>query len=350
MPMARAGSQAVDLTLGAEERQVIDSAVQFLTRVLPVSRLHAAPMLMATDTRKQIAEMGWLAIGLPEALGGLGMSAIEEMLVFRELGRGLGPTLVLPAMLAAQLAAMADLPLAADFLGGDRGCALAVPVPGAAARVRLYDGQDASHAVIIGVGESVLFELAGVSRHRLPCLDKSVDMAEADLSQAAVLARIRGPEPHRRAVLAVAAMQAGIAEAVTAMIVDYAKIRTTFGKPIGAYQAVRHRCADMEVRCEAARAQLLYAAISLRDGLPDVELMLDAAHAVAQDAALENVDDNIQLHGGIGITEEHDAQLFMKRAQLLARWFGSERAILDRIARASLDQALAGATSATDHG
>lgn len=331
----------MDLSLGAEEQQIIDSAAQFLSRTLPVARLHAAPALSAAEIRRQVVVMGWLAVALPEDLGGLGLGPVEEMLVFREIGRGLGPTAVLPAMLAVHVAALAAHPLADALAAGETACALAVPKPGACASdalgaVRLYDLDDATCALVIGAEEAMVIDLAGVALSPVPCLDKSITMADADLSAASVLARVPAGAIRRRAVFALGGMQLGIAEAVTAMIVDYAKVRTTFGKPIGAYQAVRHLCADMEVRCMSTRAQAIYAGISLRDDLPDAELMLDAFHALAQEAALRNTDDNIQLHGGIGITMEHDAHLYMKRAQVIARWFGSEGAILDRVARASL--------------
>jgi alkylation response protein AidB-like acyl-CoA dehydrogenase len=284
--------------------------------------------------------MGWLMIALPEELGGLGLSVIEEMLVFREIGRGLGPTAVLPAMLALHLAALGGIPLAEQLASGEAGCALAVPARGAVAgdyaAVRLYDHEGAACAVLVGPEEAVLFDLAGVARDVRPCLDKSISMADADLSAAPVLARAPAGDIARRGALAIAGMQLGTAEAATAMIVDYAKVRTTFGKPIGAYQAVRHVCAEMEVRCMSTRAQAIYASIAVRDGLSDADMMVDAALALALEAAVRNTDDNIQLHGGIGITMEHDAHLFMKRAQVLCRWFGSEPAVLDRVARASL--------------
>jgi alkylation response protein AidB-like acyl-CoA dehydrogenase len=332
----------VDLSLGPDEEQIIDSARQFLARMLPVNRLHghADSALSPPDVRLQAVEMGWLAIALPEELGGLGLGPIEEMLVFREIGRGLGPTAILPTMLAVHAAALAQSPLAEELAAGEAGCALAVPARGAAegdlSGVRLYDHEGANCALISRKDETLLIDIASLPLTSRPCLDKSVSMADVDLSGAPILAKVPGRQIRRRGLLALAAMQLGTAEAVTSMIVDYAKVRTTFGKPIGAYQAVRHACADMEVRCMSARAQAIYAAIALRDDLVDADLMLDAAFALALEAAVRNTDDNIQLHGGIGITMEHDAHLYMKRAQVLCHWFGSESSALDRIAQASL--------------
>jgi len=331
----------VDLTVGPEEEQIVDSARQFVSRALPISRLHESAGRLSDNIREQIAAMGWYAIALPADLGGLGLSCVEEALVFREIGRGLGPTMVLANMLAAHVAAGGGRnDLAEALIAGQSSAAILVPRPGASTGdlqcAAIYDWDGASCAVVAGLDGAVLFDMADLTVDPRPCLDKSVSMGRVSGSREAAIAHLDGPAVYRRAALGVTAMQIGISEAVTAMIVDYAKVRVTFGKPIGAYQAVRHCCADMLVRSEASRAQLLYAAVSLRDHLPEADLMLEAAHAVAHDAATRNVDDNIQLHGGVGITEEHDAHLFMKRAQLLGQWFGSVAVTLDRIRAASL--------------
>jgi alkylation response protein AidB-like acyl-CoA dehydrogenase len=167
-----------------------------------------------------------------------------------------------------------------------------------------------------------------------PCLDKSVSMGTTNLRDATILASAPSEPILAVARLCVAAMLVGIAEAVTAMIVDYAKIRNTFGRPIGSYQAVRHPCAEMAVRAEIARALLFYAAVAHKEGRRDAPLQADTAKYLANEAALMNVDANIQLHGGIGTTDEHDAHLFMKRSHVLNRWFGANRALGSRILRA----------------
>jgi alkylation response protein AidB-like acyl-CoA dehydrogenase len=131
-------------------------------------------------------------------------------------------------------------------------------------------------------------------------------------------------------------MLVGVAERALDLIVEYAKVRETFGRKIGAYQAVRHPCADMAVRVEAARCQLWYAAASLKGERRDVQAQLDAAKHLAGEAALANADWTIQLHGGVGVTDEHDAHLLLKRAHLLSRMFGSRRALLAGLLHAEL--------------
>src|SRR5262249_10037068 len=137
--------------------------------------------------------------------------------------------------------------------------------------------------------------------------------------------------------LGVAAMQVGVAESALALIVEYAEVRETFGRKIGTYQAVRHACADMALRAEAERCQLWSASAALKERRSDAPVHLDAAKHLANRAAVMNADVDIQLHGGIGVTEEHDAHLLLKHGLLLARMFGSKRTLLARLLHAELE-------------
>ena len=132
-------------------------------------------------------------------------------------------------------------------------------------------------------------------------------------------------------------MLLGLSEAALDLIVEYAKVRETFGKPIGSWQAVRHTCADMAVAVEGARAQLWYAATALKEGRGDAPAHLDAAKHLANEAALFATDSNIQLHGGIGVTDEHNAHLLMKHAALLSRLFGDRNTLLASLLHAELE-------------
>ena len=114
-------------------------------------------------------------------------------------------------------------------------------------------------------------------------------------------------------------------------------MRETFGRKIGTYQAVRHACADMALRAEAARCQLWSAAAAQKERRSDAHVHLDAAKHLANRAAVVNADVDIQLHGGIGVTEEHHAHLLLKHSLLLARLFGSKRALLARLLHAELE-------------
>jgi alkylation response protein AidB-like acyl-CoA dehydrogenase len=132
-------------------------------------------------------------------------------------------------------------------------------------------------------------------------------------------------------------MLVGVAEQALDLIVEYAKVRETFRRKIGSYQAVRHPCADMAMRVEAARSQLWYAAASVKGGRGDARAHLTAAKHLANEAAAANADANIQLHGGVGVTDEHHAHLLLKRSLLLGRLFGSKRALLAQLLHAKLE-------------
>ena len=133
-----------------------------------------------------------------------------------------------------------------------------------------------------------------------------------------------------RADVLVASELAGMARATCEQSTQYAKDREQFGTPIGAFQAVKHRCADMAVRAEAAECSVRYAALALigsggeenRDSAP---FHVHAARAVAADAAIENAQVNVQNHGGIGFTWEHTAHRYVTRSQIRSRTLGTPR-------------------------
>jgi len=154
---------------------------------------------------------------------------------------------------------------------------------------------------------------------RRPCVDAASRWAEfriiGEPRLAVAAARI---EACAYASILVAAMLSGICEATRDQSAGYARVRTQFDVPIGSFQAVKHRCADSAVRAEAAVQVVSLAALTLEDGRADAPLLWAAARSVSADSALRNAADNIQDHGGIGYTGEHDAHLYLKRAQVLA--------------------------------
>jgi alkylation response protein AidB-like acyl-CoA dehydrogenase len=131
-------------------------------------------------------------------------------------------------------------------------------------------------------------------------------------------------------VLACAEAVGGIARTVE-MSVEYAKVRHQFGKPIGSFQAVKHRCADMAVRAEVARSATTYATVSVRDGAADAAFQVAVAKVLAANAYLQNTADNVQNHGGMGFTWECDAHLYVKRARAFDATVGSRRSQLDAL-------------------
>lgn len=302
------------LALDSHEAEIARAAALFLQREFPLERLHRRPQ----DPRnlRPFAELGWLGLSAPEAVGGSGLTVVEEMLFFLELGRVAGPLAVLNQVLA--IAAVADnTRLLAPLLAGEAGVALLVDHQ--RDEVRLLGATDADYAVQVTPRGAILYLLDVSALTARPCLDRSVAMHFGSPDCLTIVGRRRSYEVWQQLVILVSAMQIGIAERALEMIVDYARQRETFGRAIGAYQAVRHPCADMAVRIEGARSQLFYAATAIKEQHPDRTMHVDAAQLLAERAARLNTDANIQLHGGIGVTDEHHAHLLMKRANLLGR-------------------------------
>jgi alkylation response protein AidB-like acyl-CoA dehydrogenase len=156
-------------------------------------------------------------------------------------------------------------------------------------------------------------------------------MRSIDLDNAPLLPRAGDPQIWWHGSLLAAAMLVGQAEGARDMILEYAKFRQTFGRPIGAYQAVRHPIAEMTARAEHARCQTYYASLALGMGRGDAPMQVAAACAISQEAARKNADANIQLHGAVGITSEMNAHLFLKRGIVLSNMFGRKKAALHQV-------------------
>lgn len=304
----------MDLTLQADEIQLADMAGDVLSRETPLERWFAGGLDAAAEEDRLgalAAELGWIGFGAPEAIGGSAAAAPEEVVLFREVGRFLGPVSLVAGAVAARLVAETAPPLAAAIVAGEQAVALAIPrADGRAWRLGAARGS----LCLLGDGEGLsLFEhTAGAAE---PFLDPTVS---AQLVPAAGkgLAASADPAAIGRYRLLVAAQALGIAEAALAASVAYAKLREQFGRPIGSFQAIRHRCVDMAVRCERARAQLFFAAVSLRDTAPDATFQALAAARACEDAASRGARDNIFIHGATGVTAENTAHLFLKRSLL----------------------------------
>lgn len=309
-----------------DEIAVADAAAEFLAETMPIARLHERnPADMSAALRQQLGEMGWFGLAVAEGDGGSGLSAVEHALFFREVGRQCGPVDILAQTLAATMPL--DGAERASLLNGEDGVALAVGDPAA---LRVIGSPDARYMILATPDGAQLMPNTGGEKRA--SLDPSASMRLAAVTTA--VARTSGPQIWQMGALGTTAMLVGIAEAALDLIVDYAKVRETFGRKIGSYQAVRHPCADMALRVEAARCQLWYAAAALKEGRQDADVHLDAAKHLANQAAIANADTNIQLHGGIGVTEEHGAHLLLKHALLLGKLFGSKRTVLAQLLHA----------------
>ena len=325
----------MDLTLGPEQESVRDAIRGMLADRLPLARIRAHPEVDDAVWR-EAGDLGWFTLGLPESTGGAGYGLPEEMILFIELGRSLAPGPWLGTLLAAHAHA-----------GGAAGRRVAVVDDPADALVR--DGRLAGTAdgvadaagvdAFLVVGGTHVRWVAPDARGLTVAVRPSIDLSRP-------LARVRfdgvaaedvdadAAALRARATVLVAAEAVGVAERTLEASVAYAKVRQQFGRPIGSFQAVKHRCADMAVRAEVARSITTWAAVAVRDGEPDAARTVREAKALAGDAALANASDNVQNHGGMGFTWEADAHLYLKRAWLLEHQFGSRSAQLDALAAA----------------
>jgi alkylation response protein AidB-like acyl-CoA dehydrogenase len=261
---------------------------------------------------RQCAELGWFGLAAEEAVGGVGLGLPEEVLLFREVGRFLMPGPVLGTVLGAHAVARLGHPdLAAALVGGDLR---------AGWRVGSH-GLDAGPGdLVVGLdGDDVVVETVAAA-DALEGVDPSVRLV--GLAGTTLVGRVDAPDLVVRARVLIAAQMLGIAEAVRDQSTEYAKSRMQFGSPIGVHQAVKHRCADQMIRCWSTRAQLFLAALLHEESRPEAELTAASAVVLALEAARLNVAANVHIHGGIGVTSEHVAGRYVKRAHVLERALG----------------------------
>jgi alkylation response protein AidB-like acyl-CoA dehydrogenase len=269
------------------------------------------------------------------------------MVLFEELGRTLAPGPWLGSVLAAH--ALADArargPLERVVAGSLR-VAACIDAWGGALTLR-NDRVSGVRRTVLGAGLADAFLIvddagllfvnrdSGVSVEAVPSLDDTNRIGAVTMRDApcTVLSRDRTAVAALRrtaTVLACADAVGGTARTVD-MSVGYAKVRHQFGKPIGSFQAVKHRCADMAVRAEVARSATIYATVSVRDAAADADFQVAVAKILCANAYLLNAADNVQNHGGMGFTWECDAHLYVKRARAFDVTLGARSAHLDAL-------------------
>jgi alkylation response protein AidB-like acyl-CoA dehydrogenase len=336
----------VDLLLSPEQEAITASVESFLRKEMPLSLIRERrdePEPFDREVWTRCADMGWFGLGLPEDLGGVGYTLAEEALLFLEIGRQLAPGPFLGSVLGARLAAEAgDLALAREILTGTVLVGLAQPRGASALLIGrrisgdflLVDAGTVDLVLTVSEEAAALVKAADLGPIRaLECIDPAVRLATATVRDAPAAVSVHGVQGllDRGSVL-VAAMQVGIATATRDMAVEYAKTRVQFGRPIGVNQAIKHVCSEMAMRVEVARSQLLFAALSVESGRPDAGFQVASAKVVADRAAVGNAAENIQVHGAMGYTYEHDAHLYVCRSRVLDRLLRDSLSTLDRLA------------------
>ncbi|KUI26423.1 acyl-CoA dehydrogenase family protein [Mycobacterium sp. GA-2829] len=309
-------------------------------------------------------ELGVLGLSVPEADGGVGGSLVDQAVAVEEFGASLvcGPLfgtvyLAVPALVAAASGPARD-GLLADLVEGTRTAAFSADAGCVTADGDTLTGDlgpvvDAGAADVLlvaataadGVGLYAV-EASAADRTPLVTLDLTRPQAAVTLSQAPATL-IAGPDDAPRiiehaqhvAAALLAVEQVGAAQHLLDLAVDYAKSRLQFGRPIGSFQAVKHRLADMLVDAEHARSTAYHAVWALADGSDDPALATAIAQAVCSAALGRIAADTIQVLGGIGFTWEHQAHLYFKRATTNAALLGTAEEHRDRVAALVLDTA-----------
>ncbi|WP_428310554.1 acyl-CoA dehydrogenase family protein [Hydrocarboniphaga sp.] len=288
-----------------------------INELLPLSRLHVAND-ESPEVWSHLEQAGVFGICVSEAEGGSALGAAEEALIAIGLGRRLASPAVLATLGAAHsgLSGLGGKRVAAGYRRGER--VVVVDSPGAE-WLLLREADGAALYALEGLQTRALDQRLWVAN-----LHEGAGLGAAVASfDAAGLLRLR---------LLDAALLAGIADAALQMGVAYAGLREQFGRPIGTFQAVKHHCANMAIAARCARDQVSFASVAIDEGREDAILQTECAVFVAGDAALGNAGKNIQIHGGIGFSDEADPHLLVKRAQVLIAYAGGLEAANARIA------------------
>jgi alkylation response protein AidB-like acyl-CoA dehydrogenase len=346
-----------------------------------VRRLMETPEGISPDLWTKLAEQGWLGLVYPEAYDGMGLGLVDLVVLMEEMGRAVVPGPYFSAVLLGGLA-IAEAGSEAQkkewlprIAAGDRRVALAWMEPSAqlgpagvtltavekggkytlsGTKLFVHDAHTADALVVAartrpgaGADGVSLFLLPkgtkGLEVTLLPTMDQTRKLCEVALSDVTIgpdallgaaeagwapLARVLD-----RATVALCAEMCGGAQKVLDMTVEYAKIRQAFGRPIGSYQGVKHRAADMLVDVENSKSITYYAAWALDEGVAEAPLAVSMAKAYVSDAYRRVAAAGIQLHGGIGFTWEHDLHLYFKRAKGSEFTFGDATHHRERVAQ-----------------
>lgn len=335
----------MDFDLNDEQRAIREAARGVLKQRSPAARIRecAERGTGDDDLWLEMCELGWAGIAVPEEFGGQGLGLVELCIVLEEQGATLSPTPLLPTSCAQRLLVHSDrddqrqrwLPELAS--GAARG-AIGELVGGAA----IVAGAPDAHVALLADGdETSVLQLEGVAIEPLTTIDPLRGYARVEEAGEPLTGNVR--RGLDEAMICVSAELLGVARRSLEMTLDYVKERKQFGVPVGSFQAVSHKCAEMLLHVESARAAVLYAAWAA-DAMP--QLLSEAAAMtkfVCSTGAVSVTSAAIQAHGGVGFTWEADLHWWYKRAQLDAQLLGGasvHRARLgELLAQAAGDQA-----------
>ena len=357
----------MNLTFSEEQEELRASVRRFLADKAPSE---AVRRWMESDEghdpalwQQMAGQLGLQGIAVPEEHGGAGYGPVELGIVLEEMGRSLlpAPFFATVALAGQALTASDDVEAQARWLPGiadgsltatvalseERGGASLDAVTTRAehdsgawrltgTKMFVVDGASADLLLVVARAEEGLglFAVAGaaegVTSTRLDALDLTRRLGRVELAGAPAV-RV-GPDGDAReflqrvldlAVVALAHEQVGGAAACLDTAVEYAKIRVQFNRPIGSFQAIKHKCADLLLEVEAARSAAYSAAWNAAEDPAELPVSAALAGSYCAEAYTHAAKENIQIHGGIGFTWEHDAHLYLKRAKSSELLFGA---------------------------
>jgi alkylation response protein AidB-like acyl-CoA dehydrogenase len=375
----------MDFGFNADQEMLRATARKFLDNECAsdfVRARMAEPAGFTEEFWTKLAEQGWLGLVYPEQYGGAGLGFVDLTVLMEEMGRAVMPG---PFFSTVLLGGLTILEAGSDaqkkewltkIAEGQARVTLAWTEPSArwdaagvttsakpsgggyalsGTKLFVPDAHVAQALVVVArTTESknpedgislflVPTSAKGVSVTLLPTMDQTRKLCEVKLDNVSVPASaLLGPKDGgftplarvvQRATVALCAEMCGGAQKVLDMTTEYAKIRIAFGKPIGSYQGVKHKAADMLVDVENAKSLTYYAAWAVDENVPEAALAASMAKAYASDAFRKVSGAGIQLHGGIGFTWEHDLHLYFKRAKSSEFTFGDSTYHREKVAQ-----------------
>ena len=320
----------MNFDLDDEQREIKSTAKEFLAaRFTPEKVRELAESRSYDDALwKEMCELGWPGIAIPEEHGGQGLGMVELTLLCEEIGYACAPSPFLSN-------AIAGLVLSEGGSEEQRSKWLPGIASGEALGATALDREDpslvadAETAAVLLLSNGALVEPAEAEIVPLELIDATRSFARVSAS---------GGEPFEgetgmfRPMVALAGELTGVAQRAMEMAVDYARERQQFGRPIGSYQAVSHRCAQMLYDVEQSRSLTYYAAWCAEAEPESLPLAAHMAKARASDAAWSVASSALQVFGGIGFTWEHDLQFWLKRARVDGELLGTAGEHRDKVA------------------
>ncbi|GAC1321429.1 MAG: acyl-CoA dehydrogenase family protein [Acidimicrobiales bacterium] len=356
----------MNFAFSEEQEELRKSVRRFLEQKSPeteVRRLMETTEGYDTAVWEQMAnQLGLQGLAIPEEFGGSGYGYVELIVVLEEMGRSLlcAPYFSTVALAANALLASGDDAAKKEYLPGiasgeviatvaltedsgkwdESGITLEATKSGdgytlTGSKNFVLDGHTANLILVAartGAGTSLFAvsgDASGLTRTALSTMDQT--RKQAKLEFASTPAKLVGAEGEGWTILsktldlaavALAAEQVGGAQRCLEMAVEYAKVRVQFGRPIGSFQAIKHKCADMLLEVESAKSAAYYAGWAAAEDSDELPVVASLAKAYCSDAYFHATAENIQIHGGIGFTWEHPAHLYFKRAKSAELYLG----------------------------